>query len=319
MSKTPADNPPFPTSQCVFNGYYAAKGNGNRLLWRIGLPYGILTFLLYGGVFYAISVVLSDAAVFSGEMTVEAMGKVVVLQIATMVSILFIMASGMNASYRWYLNNDLDGYFGALRFGMDEMRTMGVMIVYGVVVFVLPYIVLIMVFGLGLAAGASLDSFSSAIVVGLLFIVAIPGLIAAMVYLSVKLSLCIPLSLERKQFTLFGSLRLTRGRGWELLSCYFIMGLIYMVVGTAISTIQNILFAGKMMPMLERLDSMSSVGAATFETMRDLLVSPEVIAGLMVVVFFQTLVGLLFLFGYTGLTSFSLRFLQKEKGDLPAS
>ncbi|PHR57747.1 MAG: hypothetical protein COA47_11250 [Robiginitomaculum sp.] len=319
MSKAPAEKIPFPTSQCVFNGYSAARGHQGLLLRRIGLPFGVLIFLLYGSALYVTSIVLSDFPLFSEVMTAEAVGKLTILYGSIIIFNLLIMTSGINAAFRWYLTGDLGGYIGALRFGMDEMRTLGVLLAYWLLVFTLPYIVMIVVVVLGIAISVSLSSFASTMAVGTLFLLAIPSLFAAMVYLSVKLSLCVPLSLERKKFTMFASFRLTRKRGWELLGCYVIMGLIYMVGIVAISTFQNIMFMRRITPLFADSDFMTSDVAAAFEAMSNMLTSPVALAGLVILVFFQALIGLLFLFGYTGLTAFSLRFLQKEKGHFSAS
>ncbi|VAV86550.1 hypothetical protein MNBD_ALPHA06-1646 [hydrothermal vent metagenome] len=329
MSNTefPTGKPPFPFSECVFHGFTANKNHWGDLLRAIGIPFG--SFIFVTG-FLTTYLMLQALPQFTGLSTLGPdpdaselfglLGGIVQIIVVYMVFMLFIVAvwaSSMNAAYRWYLYQDLSGQVGALRFGMDELRTFGVLIVYGLLVFVVPYIVMIVAMILGavmVQAGAV-----GAIFGGLTMFISVLAMLAAMVYFPVKLSLCVPLSLERQKFTLFDSFRLTKKRGWALLGSYVIMGLIYFVAIMVLSIIQNVMFMGSMMPMLSDSEMMKGDSTAMLAAMASAFTSPAGMIGMGIVMGLQAIIGVVFLFAYTGLSAFSMRFLQEEKGDIVAN
>jgi hypothetical protein len=323
MSEKPFEKAPFPLADCLFYGLHATKGHGRKLFNAIIVPYGLLLLLLYAAMYYFMGQFFSDMSLVSGDIDnmqpseiFSQVGSMLGANVIIMLFSLVIMSSGMNAAYRWYLDKNLTGQIGALRFGADEFRTVGVLILYGLLVFMLPYLSIFVVMVLAVALKAVLPSVVGSILAGLLMLVSIVGMFASMVYLSVKLSLCVPLSLQRKKITMFDSMRLTKGRGWALLGAYAIIGLVYFVITMVLSSVQNMVFMGRIMPMLGDPDILAGDSFAMFQAMADMFTSPDAIMNLMVLVGLYAIFAVVSLFAYTGLTSFSLTYLQKERGDI---
>ncbi|MBL4618449.1 MAG: hypothetical protein JKY46_12220 [Robiginitomaculum sp.] len=113
---------------------------------------------------------------------------------------------------------------------------------------------------------------------------------------------------------MFKSMALTKGRGWALLGSYLIMGVIYFVALTIVSVLQNIALLGQMMPMFTDPEYLESGGTEMFTAMAEMFKSPEMLLAMTGVMVLQVIVSTVFLFAYTGLTAFSMRYLQEEKG-----
>jgi len=317
----PKPKPGFPFSDCVFHGFQIPKGKLLLVIWNIGLPVIVLMALFYVGVMYGFVQLFADGAfVVTDELQSPEMagflGKFFALYGFIIVTSFVFMAVTMNAAYRWLLQQDLKGTIGALRFGMDEVRTALVLFVYSLIVFVVPYILLIVFLIIGGILIAVIGNMVGTIIGGL--IMAIGGLVIfpLTIWLAVKLSLSVPMSLDAKKFTMFKSMALTKGRGWALLGSYLIMGVIYFVAISIASVLQNIVLLGQMMPMLSDPSYLESGGTEMFAAMAEIFKSPEMLLAMAGVLILQVIIGTVFLFGYTGLTAFSMRYLQKEKGEL---
>lgn len=103
--------------------------------------------------------------------------------------------------------------FGYLRLGMDELRVMVVTFVLGMVMCfgaVLGFVALGVLIGISKAAGGGGAAAIAGVVGGL-------GLICLFVWLSVRLSLAVPITVAEKRFAFFDSFGVTRGRFWPLL------------------------------------------------------------------------------------------------------
>ncbi|MBL1430175.1 MAG: hypothetical protein COA60_001410 [Robiginitomaculum sp.] len=199
---------------------------------------------------------------------------------------------------------------------MDEVRTILVLFVYGLMVFVVPYILLIVFMIIGGIIIAVIGNMVGNIIGGLIMAIGGLAMFPLMIWLAVKLSLSVPMSLDAKKFTMFKSMALTKGRGWALLGSYLIMGVIYFVAISIMSVLQNVVLLGQMMPMFTDPNYMDSGGADMFAAMAEIFKSPEMLLAMAGVLVLQVIISTVFLFGYTGLTAFSMRYLQKEKGEL---
>jgi hypothetical protein len=323
MSDTniPKAKPGFPFSDCVFYGFQSSKSKLLPVIWNIGLPVIVLSGLYYVGIMYGF-VQLFAGVDFTAmedlpasEMSEFLVKSFVIYGLVIVASFVF-MAITMNSAYRWFLHQDIKGTIGALRFGMDEVRTALVLFVYGLMVFVVPYILLIIFLIIGGILMAVIGNMVGTIIGGLIMAIGGLAMLPLMIWLAVKLSLSVPMSLDAKKFTMFKSMRLTKGRGWALLGSYLIMGVIYFVVLMIVSVLQNIVLLGQMMPMLTDPSYLESGGTETFAAMAEIFKSPEMLLAMAGVMVLQIIVSTVFLFGYAGLTAFSMRYLQEEKGEL---
>ena len=112
---------------------------------------------------------------------------------------------------------------GYLRFGADELRVLTVSVALGVIFLVLTGLIWGMTFALGAAA---VNAPVLWVVVVLFFLVAW----AAFIWLLVRLSLAVPMTLAEKKIMLFDSFKLTKGRVWPLLGMAIIAGVMSFVV-----------------------------------------------------------------------------------------
>ena len=160
--------------------------------------------------------------------SMAAIGQVLRLYLLLVPLYLIVISAFTAAVYRTVLRPEQKG-FGRLRLGGDELRLIGLFLLMGLLFAGLAL-------GVGivaamLAGGVALATHSTGgagvvIAVIVLYLV----VIAAMVWLGVRLSLAAPMTFARKRITLFGSWGLTKGRFWPLLGCYFLAWVLSILV-----------------------------------------------------------------------------------------
>jgi len=115
--------------------------------------------------------------------------------------------------------------WGYLRLGKDELRILAVSVAMGLI--------------LGVLGGAGFTAVSLLFVAGassgqaILFLVALLvalGVIAGLIWLGVRLSLAVPMTLDRGRITLFDSFKATKGRFWPMLGMTLIVAIMTLVV-----------------------------------------------------------------------------------------
>lgn len=103
--------------------------------------------------------------------------------------------------------------FGYLRLGMDEVRVLAVTFVLGLVMG-LGSFVAFMAWGLLIAAAKAGAGDGVAAITGIVGFLAI---VCGFVWLAVRLSLAVPITVAEKRFAFFDSFKVTKGRFWPLL------------------------------------------------------------------------------------------------------
>lgn len=116
--------------------------------------------------------------------------------------------------------------FGYLRLGMDEVRVLVVTLVLGLGFIALSGVMFMLV---GIVGGlaASLEApwlWLVAVLLGL-------AVVAALIWLAVRLSLAVPITVGERRIAILDSFRLTRGRFWPLLGMAILAGVLSLVVG----------------------------------------------------------------------------------------
>lgn len=125
--------------------------------------------------------------------------------------------------------------WGYIRFGMDELRVIAVTVVIGLIVGLLCGVLFVLVsglFGVGIASGQG--------VIFLLALIVALGAIALIVWLSVKFSLAVPMTVDRRKISVFESFNATKGQFWPLLG----MAIIALVMSFIVSILGGIVSAG---------------------------------------------------------------------------
>jgi hypothetical protein len=114
--------------------------------------------------------------------------------------------------------------FGYIRVGGDEFRVLAVTIVLALLMFAVTALGSVLIGVLAAAAGRT----------PMLWLVVVLGGIALVcfyVWLLVRLSLAVPITMAERRIAIFDSFRLTKGRFWSLLGMALLAGVLSMVVG----------------------------------------------------------------------------------------
>lgn len=124
--------------------------------------------------------------------------------------------------------------FGYLRLGMDELRVLVVTFVLGLVMSLFAFVAA-MAFAILIGVVKDAGGGGPAAIIGLLGFGVVVGLF---VWLSVRLSLAVPITVAEKRFAFFDSFSLTKGRFWSLLGMAvlaFVMVLLVQLLSSIVS------------------------------------------------------------------------------------
>lgn len=138
-----------------------------------------------------------------------------------------------------------------LRFGMDELRMIGL----AILLVILFYVGLLIVFvALGAVIGVSMVSAGQGAAGGgaavgavLLGFLAVIALFCVSIWLYVRLSLAFPLTFLRRRIVIGEAWRLSRGRFWSLFGAYVALFLIVLVLSSIVSSIGASSYFGDLM------------------------------------------------------------------------
>ncbi len=137
----------------------------------------------------------------------------ILVQVAWLLPISLLVGAMLAAAVaRGVLKPSVD-VFGYLRVGMDELRVLVVTCVLGLLMS-LGAVVALVALGLLVGAAKAAGGGGPAVIVGVL---AFLGLVCLFVWLSVRLSLAVPITVAEKRFAFFDSFSRTKGRFWSLL------------------------------------------------------------------------------------------------------
>lgn len=154
-------------------------------------------------------------------------GSMFGLMLLVYLAILFLGAVVMTAVFRAMLRPE-EGGFAFMRLGMDELRMFGLIILVIIAGFIailigeLLLFLLIMIVSVVLGQGMITGAIS--FLLGLSFF-------CAVIWAYVRISLILPLSYYRGRITVDGAWALTKGRFWTLFGSYFLVALIFVIVG----------------------------------------------------------------------------------------
>ena len=149
----------------------------------------------------------------------------VMLSLAWLLPVSLIVGAMLMAAVARAVLNPRAGGFGYLRLGMDEVRVFVVSLVLCILLFCGWLAVGLLVGVLAGIAGATGASWMWLVVV-------LGGLagVAAIVWLAVRLSLAVPITVAENRFAIFDSFALTRGRFWPLLGMAVIAFVMVLVI-----------------------------------------------------------------------------------------
>lgn len=116
--------------------------------------------------------------------------------------------------------------FGHIRLSMDEVRVFVVTLLLGLSLFGVYLACILGIVVLGAIAAAIGQAWA-----GLLVFAGIVAAVCLLVWLAVRWSLAVPITVAERRIAVFDSFRLTRGRFWPLLGMAILAGVLAMVIG----------------------------------------------------------------------------------------
>lgn len=227
----------FSATDAAFEGFRLVRRNPLALVaWT--LLYAVLTLTAL----FSLSGMVGQLESWSAQ--VEAMESVesprldqvmalmagfggIMAQVAWLLPVSMVVGAMLAAAVaRGVLKPSSGDRFGYLRLGMDEVRVMVVTFVLGLVL-CLGMVIAIVALALLTTAAQLAGGGGTAAIVG---VVAGLALICLFVWLSVRLSLAVPITVAEKRFAFFDSFAVTRGRFWPLFGMAIIVIVMVMLV-----------------------------------------------------------------------------------------
>jgi hypothetical protein len=167
---------------------------------------------------------------------------------AWMIPVSLVLSSVLTAAVARAVLRPGEKAFGFVRLGMDEVRVFFVTLIIGILAAVFCTIIFAAAVIVGVIAIKALEGWG-----GLVMFLTVLGAFAFMIWLLVRWSLAIPITVAEKRFAVFDSFAATKGRFWPLLGMgliAFIMALLVMllcgVVSMPLSMMLGMNIAGSM-------------------------------------------------------------------------
>lgn len=161
---------------------------------------------------------------------------------------MIVSAILMAAISRAVLSGRGDG-FGHVRLGMDEVRVFVVTLVICILMVIVAVIAFVLAAVIGGVAVAAMEGWG-----GLVMGLAVLAAFAFVIWLCVRWSLAVPITVAEKRFAIFDSFAMTKGRFWPLLGMAFIAGVLAIVIS---------MLAGLVTMPLTMMGGMSMFGSMT--------------------------------------------------------
>ena len=171
------------------------------------------------------------------------------IQFVAMLVFLILFA----ATQRAVLRPQEEG-LGFLRFGMDELRIIGLFLLLVLLFYGGMFLVILLfgaVFGVavfaGMGAGGGAGAGGAAAGAALLMVLAFFLLFGVFIWLWVRLSLAFPMTFLRRRIALGEAWRLTRGYFWTLFGAYIVLAILVMVLSGIVSTFGSASYLSEIM------------------------------------------------------------------------
>lgn len=214
---------PFSATDAAFEGFRLVRRNPLALVaWT--LLYAVLTLTAL----FSLANMIGPLEAWSAQ--AEAMESVeqpsleqvmalmsqfgaIMAQVAWLLPVSLVIGAMLGAAVARGVLTPSRDRFGYLRLGMDEVRVLVVTLVLGLLLGLVMFVAF-MALGLLIAAAQAGGGGGTAAIAGILGFIAI---VCGLIWLSVRLSLAVPITVAEKRFAFFDSFALTKGRFWPLL------------------------------------------------------------------------------------------------------
>ncbi|WP_431469405.1 hypothetical protein [Sphingosinithalassobacter sp. LHW66-3] len=230
-------------------------------------------------------------------------GQSILLTLLMYLAYYALAAVLMNAVYRAVLRPEESGG-ASIRFGRDELRTLGLTLLLGILMMVLAFfgslILGLIGSALGLAAGGDPVAMDIASTIVLLLF------IAGWLVLWVKLSLILPASFHYRRFTLDSGWELSSGHFWPLLGAYLII-IVISILLVLVASLPMIGTIGANFPAMTADPFAADVATQAPATM-------AAAGGMLLTLLLMMIAGLIVFVLLTGATAVAAREVLIERG-----
>lgn len=216
----------FSASDAAFSGFRLVRENLKSVsVWMLIMTvFSILSSVLMIHFFGPQLDALSAAMPATGEepnpedmqKALESMVPTLMLSMPYLLLVNGVVFAGVNR----LIQRPLEKGFAHLRLGMDEVRQAAVWLMYNLVLFA--------VFSTGMTLSTILASMGAG--GALMALLVLVGMIWAVVYLAVRLSVATAATFDEGKIVFFKSMPLTQGQFWPMLGAYFLAGIMCVVV-----------------------------------------------------------------------------------------
>jgi hypothetical protein len=226
----------FSATDAAFEGFRLVRRNPVALVgWTLlYLVYTLATLFAAGGMMRSMSVWMEQMEALEAgppPSSPEALVPIMESYVAAMSHMawaiplsLVIGAVLMAAIARAVLTPGTSG-FGYMRLGMDEVRVFVVTIVIAILYSIAACIAVVAAAVIGGIAINAIEGWGA-----LVMVLAMLAAIAFMIWLAVRWSLAVPITIAQKKFAIFDSFAVTKGRFWPLLGMAFIAFVMVVIV-----------------------------------------------------------------------------------------
>ena len=226
----------FSATDAAFEGFRLVRRNPVALVgWTLlYLVYTLATLFAAGGMMRSMSVWMEQVEALEAgppPSSPEALVPIMESYVAAMSHMawaiplsLVIGAVLMAAIARAVLTPGTSG-FGYMRLGMDEVRVFVVTIVIAILYSIAACIAVVAAAVIGGIAINAIEGWGA-----LVMVLAMLAAIAFMIWLAVRWSLAVPITIAQKKFAIFDSFAVTKGRFWPLLGMAFIAFVMVVIV-----------------------------------------------------------------------------------------
>ena len=226
----------FSATDAAFEGFRLVRRNPVALVaWTLlYLVYTLATLFAAGGMMRSMSVWMEQVEALEAgppPTSPEALVPIMESYMAAMshmawaIPLSLVIGAVLMAAIARAVLTPGSGGFGYMRLGMDEVRVFVVTLVIAILYAIATAVAFAAALILGGIAISALEGWGA-----LVMVLAVMAAIAFMIWLGVRWSLAVPITIDQKKFAIFDSFAVTKGRFWPLFGMAVIAFIMVIIV-----------------------------------------------------------------------------------------
>ena len=226
----------FSATDAAFEGFRLVRRNPVALVaWTLlYLVYTLATLFAAGGMMRSMSVWMEQVEALEAgppPTSPEALVPIMESYMAAMshmawaIPLSLVIGAVLMAAIARAVLTPGSGGFGYMRLGMDEVRVFVVTLVIAILYAIATAVAFVAALILGGIAISALEGWGA-----LVMVLAVMAAIAFMIWLGVRWSLAVPITIDQKKFAIFDSFAVTKGRFWPLFGMAVIAFIMVIIV-----------------------------------------------------------------------------------------